>query len=121
VSLIDFNTPEIMEPENAKVDFANMELAKLIASALHRVYPNRNWYIHADCENQIIDVILADVTTRRGYCIHLVNKSLYEIEREAIYGAGEILERYNLARTLNFNRETVDALRRSITGEAIEA
>lgn len=121
MSLIDYNTPEIMEAANAKVDYANMELAKLIASGLHRVYPGRNWYIHADCENQIVDVMLADVSTRRGYCVHLLNKTLHEVESDAIFGAGEILERYNLARTLNFNRETVGALKRSITGEAIEA
>jgi hypothetical protein len=119
--ITDYNTPTIADPSEARFAYADMSLAKLIGEALLGAYPQRSWQVHADSQNGIVDVILADVTSRWGYTIHLKSKSLFELQREAVFGGGEILERFNLSRARAFDRSSLDGLKRNILGEAIEA
>lgn len=120
-AIVDHNKPVIADPSESRFAFADMSLAKTIGEALLGAYPQRVWHIHADSQNGIVDVILADATTRYGYTVHLKSKTLFELQREAVFGGGEILERFNLSRERKFNREAVDALKRNARGEAIQA
>lgn len=121
VILSDFNKPVVADASQSRFAFADMALAKSIGEALLGAYPNRAWTIHADSEQGVVDVMLADATTRYGYTIHLKAKTLFELQREAVYGGGEILERFNLSRERVFNRDAVDELKRNVLGEAVAA
>lgn len=117
--MTDDNQIFITDPDTARFAIANMTLAKILGNAVARTYPNRRWGIHVDSENGILDVMCPDVSNIMGYCIHLKLKTIEQLEKECIRAAGEILERFSLSRERNFNRDSVQMLKRTVLGNAI--
>jgi len=121
--------PESMKPKKASTQV----LHKNLMIALEKKYPGVS-FLYDDhggkrtaWELEILDFKTGGVLTlknlwisgRMGVTIKLKNTH-DEIERQVVYYAGELLERYNVAREQALDmRENLLGIPRSFTGEAI--
>lgn len=84
---------------NAIQDAHDIQMAKMIAEALNSAYPGHLWAVNVRGEHGIATIHNMMLSGEWGYTLHLDKRySASETVAAAKRGAGEILERYNVAR-----------------------
>jgi hypothetical protein len=108
----DYN--EIEPDDSVSVRQSKMEqwIAKRVGTRLMATYNQREWKVMVDIEGQILIVGCDSICNYKGYHIKMAGRTIVELEDRAIMGAGEILERHNLARSRNFDPAQFDTLKR---------
>ena len=80
-------------------DALDINMAKMIAEALNTDYPGHLWAVNVRGEQGIATIHNLMLSGEWGYTLHLDKRySASETTLAAKRGAGEILERYNVAR-----------------------
>lgn len=73
--------------------------ARTVAEKLHELYPGYLWAVHSRREHGMLDIRNLSLPAQYGYTLHLAKiATASELTRKAAHAAGEILERYRLAR-----------------------
>lgn len=85
------NTPD-MAGRRAAME---LDLAKRIAETLHREYPGHAWGVNVT--KGIIDIKDLSLSGSMGYTLHVLKLGA-DWRRKVLNAAGEILERYRVAR-----------------------
>ena len=89
----------IASEHGAVQDALDINLAKMIAEALNNDYPGHLWAVNVRGEHGIATIHNLMLSGEWGYTLHLDKRySASETTAAAKRGAGEILERYNVAR-----------------------
>lgn len=110
--ITDYNTVEITEGIDAKIALSEQQIAQRVGTALVAAYDQRQWKVIVNLETQILIVACDSICNFKGYHIHMMGRTIEELVEKAKMGAGEILERHELARTRKFNPEIFDGLDR---------
>jgi len=104
---------------DAKQDTADIFLAQQIADALEQAYPGHLWAVNVQGEQGIATIHNMMLSGRWGYVMHLDKRySASDTVRAAKAGAGEILERYNVARG-RINYDSMTDLKQDFAGRVI--
>jgi len=104
---------------DAKQDTADIFLAQQIADALEQAYPGHLWAVNVQGEQGIATIHNMMLSGRWGYVMHLDKRySASDTVRAAKLGAGEILERYNVARG-RINYDSMTDLKQDFAGRVI--
>jgi hypothetical protein len=114
-SIIDINSVETEEAKCAKVE---AWIANCLGHAIQKIYPRREWRVSVDIPARIIVVMCPSLSTRKGYHIHMSNRTILELQEIAVRGAGEVLERYGMSRAKWVNPDDTEAIARRADGEA---
>jgi len=89
----------IANEHQARQDALDIDTAKAIAEALNAQYPGHLWAVNVDGAQGVASVHNLMLSGTWGYRMHLDKRySASDLRRAAILGAGELLERYNVAR-----------------------
>lgn len=89
----------VANEHEAKQEALDIHLAKMIGEALHAAYPGHLWAINVRGDQGIVTIHNLMLSGEWGYLLHLDKRySVSELHHKAKLGAGEILERYNVAR-----------------------
>lgn len=112
---------EITQFDNAgtRLEKAESWIARNIGNALEKAYPDRDWRITVDAINGIVMIQAPLIEAEKGYFMHMKNKTIHDLERQAVKAAGEVLERFNLTRNKRWNPEHLEDLTRDARGNAI--
>lgn len=108
----DFNQIEEYDDQDTRRAKLEMWMAKKVGTAVHEKYRSRQWKIMVNLEGQTLIVCCDSISNYKGYYIHMLNRTIHDLQEEAIKAAGEILERHNLARSKHFNLEKFEDLPR---------
>ena len=104
---------------DAKQDTADIFLAQQIADALEQAYPGHLWAVNVQGEQGVATIHNMMLSGRWGYVMHLDKRySASDTVRAAKMGAGEILERYNVARG-RINYDSMTDLKQDFAGRVI--
>lgn len=89
----------VANEHDAIQDTLDISMAKGIAEALNAAYPGHLWAVNVRGDQGIVTIHNLMLSGEWGYVIHLDKRySVSELHHKAKLGAGEILERYNVAR-----------------------
>lgn len=89
----------IANEQDAAQDLLDVSMAKMIAEALNSEYPGHLWAVNVRGDQGIATIHNLMLSGEWGYILHLDKRySASETIASAKRGAGEILERYNVAR-----------------------
>lgn len=89
-----------------------------IGQALGRAYPSHPWLVTMSDDGTAAQITCPAISNEYGMVIHTNGETL-DVEQKAIRMAGELLERFNVSRTMaNFDGVQLDARGNSIHGKA---
>jgi len=93
--------------------------ARTVAEKLNEIYPGYMWAVHCQRESGVLDIRNLNLPSRYAFTLH-VNKiaTASELVRKAARGAGEILERFRLARG-RIDWDTYDSLPMDLAGNIL--
>jgi hypothetical protein len=117
----DWNTIDFMESESARIAKMEMWIAKGIGTKLVQSYPNRQWGVQVDVKGGVVIITAPHLSKEKGYILHIKRDTLDALARRAVLAAGEILERFNIARDRQFDPMIVEGLARDIKDDVISA
>ena len=104
---------------DAKQDTMDIALAKQIAEGLEAAYPGHLWAVNVQGDQGIATIHNMMLSGRWGYIMHLDKRySASETIKAAKMGAGEILERYNVARG-RMNNDHMTDLKQDFAGRIL--
>lgn len=104
---------------DAKQDAMDIHLAKQIAEALDAAYPGHLWAVNVRGDQGVATIHNMMLSGQWGYTLHLDKRySASDTVRMAKLGAGEILERYNVARG-RINHDHMAELKTDFAGRVI--
>lgn len=104
---------------DAKQDAMDIALAQQIAEGLEAAYPGHLWAVNVQGEQGIATIHNMMLSGQWGYIMHLDRRySASETIKVAKMGAGEILERYNVARG-RMNNDRMADLKQDFAGRTI--
>lgn len=106
----DFNELEIVDvgfEDRAKKE---MSIANAVGAVLVAKYNNREWKVIVDVEGGLLIIGCDSVSNEKGYHIHMDGRTIKQLEQRALFAAGEILERHNLARTKGYDIDNFETL-----------
>lgn len=115
----DFNEISVFELGSVKRAKLEMWIAKNIGTALVKHYPNRQWGVRVDLEGYMVIVTCDSISLRKGYHIHMLNRSIGQLCDRAKEAAGEILERHGVSRSRKFDADILEALPRDVQDEVV--
>lgn len=115
----NFNRVEIIDEEHAKVAAEQYRIAQAIGARLVKAYNNRQWKVVVDIDNGILIIGCDSLSNNKGYHIHIVGKTLHDLEEQALRAAGEILERHGVSRLALFNPDTFEDMPRDLRDDVI--
>ena len=110
--ITDHNTVQIAEGTNPERAAAEQQIAQRVGTALVEAYDQRQWKVIVNIDSQMLIIGCDSICNYKGYHIHMMGRTIEELIEKAKMGAGEILERHELARTRKFNPEIFDGLAR---------
>lgn len=117
----DYNEINMLETDNRKIAKLEYYLAMEVGTELGKCYPKREWAVYADLTGGIIRIGCDSLSWDRGYIIHIGDKSPSQLVRAAKRAAGEILERFNISRSKNFDEGEIENIDRDFRDEAVSA
>lgn len=111
--LVDYDN-EINDLETTETKYAKLEswICRNIGRVLTEKYPNREWRVETDLTRGVVIIQVPLLSTEKGYIIHMVNRTMHELQVRAVQAAGEIMERFGLSRNRTFNPDHIEALER---------
>lgn len=109
----------IANEHDSKQQTLDLGMAKDIAEALNEAYPGHLWAVNVQGEQGVITIHNLMLSGRWGYVMHIDKRySASELKQSAKRAAGEILERYNVARG-KANFDSLAAMKTNRLGEVI--
>ncbi len=117
----DYN--EIRPEDSYDTRKAKMEawIAKRVGEAVAQKYPNREWKVIVDIPNEMLILGCDSVSNVKGYHIKMVGRTIKQLQKKALYAAGEILERHNITRNRIFDEDILETLDRDFMDSVITA
>ena len=113
------DTIVIANENEAKQEAIDISTAKVIAEALHAHYPGHMWAVNVRGEQGIATIHNLMLSGTHGYRMHLDKRySVSDLVTTAKIGAGEILERFNVARG-RINHDKMNELPTDFAGRVI--
>lgn len=85
-----------------------------IGKALGRAYPQHPWYVSVSGDGTVAQIMCPAITQEYGMTIH-TNQIGINLEEKAVRMGGELLERFNVSRTV----ADFSAVQRDIRGDSI--
>lgn len=117
----DYNKIFIHEGTTERRAKLEMYYAKRIGEFVLNKYPNRQWSVEVDLDNEIIILKAPSVSMTKGYHLHMRLRTLHDLQLAAVKAAGEILERHNLPRSVGFDPEMLEHLPRDLRDNILAA
>lgn len=117
----DYNEINLLETDDAKQAKVEMWIAKNIGDALVQHYPNREWGVRVDLPGQMIILTCDSLSLTRGYYLPMQRDNIEQLRHRAVRACGEILERFNISRSRNFNPDDLETVERDLRDEAVSA
>lgn len=108
----DYNEIEEYDDQDTRKAKLEMWMAKKVGTAIHEKYRSRQWKVMVNLEGQMLIIACDSISNYKGYHIHMAGRTIHDLQEEGIKGAGEILERHNLARSKHFNPDKFEDLPR---------
>lgn len=115
----DYNKIFIHEGTDERRAKLEMFIAKRVGERVAAKYPNRQWSVEVDLDNQMVVLMCPSVSTQKGYHLHFRNRTIHEMQLAAEKAAGEILERHNISRSNVFNPDILETLPRDLRDNVI--
>ena len=107
---------DAQETAGDTLDFA---MSKMIGEALNRKYPGHLWAVRVRGDQGICTIHNFMLSAEYGYVLRLdKNFSTSDLERRAILGAGEILERFKQVRG-KVNDDAIASMATDISGRVL--
>ena len=105
--------------DDANIEAANLELAKIVADCLQGAYMGYAWLVNVDLRNGIVNILCSDVSQQYG-CTIPAHKLAHngEAKKLILRAGGEILERARLRRG-RMNESEVANAKRDLRGDII--
>lgn len=72
-------------------------ICKTIGAALLKHYPGRQWYVDVSIKGGVVKILCPSISMRFGFTMSL-DRSLHDLEKSAVFAAGQILEMFKLSR-----------------------
>ncbi len=119
MSMVD---PEVLDDLNQKVPGPIVTLHDNIIIALRQAYPKwaSTWLIRIDTRGGIVQVYNTAFSGNMGFIIHIKNLTHYRDMKKIVKAAGELFERYDIARKKAIDiKQALADLRRNPIQEAI--
>lgn len=115
----DYN--EIRPEDSHDTRKAKMEawIAKRVGEKVAQKYPNREWKVIVDIPNEMLILACDSVSNVKGYHIKMVGYTIKQLQKKAVYAAGEILERHNITRNRIFDEDILETLDRDFMDSVI--
>ena len=89
----------LVDAQESAGDAMDFAMSKTIAEAIHLKYPGHLWAVRVRGDQGIATIHNLMLSAEFGYLLKLdKNFSISDLERRAIFGAGEILERFKVMR-----------------------
>lgn len=89
----------LVDKQETAGDALDFAMSKTVAEALHLKYPGHLWAVRVRGDQGIATIHNLMLSAEYGYLLKLdKNFSVSDLERRAIMGAGEILERFKVMR-----------------------
>lgn len=108
----DFNEIDVYDDLDTRRAKLEQWMAKRIGTKLVEKYRGRQWKVMVNLEGQMVIIACDSISNYKGYHIHMVGRTIHDLEEKAVMAAGEILERHNLARSKYFNPDKFEDLPR---------
>ena len=108
----DFNQIEVVDAGFEARAKKEMTMANAIGAVLVAKYNNREWKVIVDIEGGLLIIGCDSISNEKGYHIHIAGRTIQQLEQRALFAAGEILERHNLARSKGYNIDKFETLAR---------
>lgn len=106
----NYNEIEIFDPDFERRAKKEMSIANTIGAVLVSTYKNRQWKVIVDEENQMLIIGCDSVSNLKGYHIHMMGRTVHDLQEEAVKAAGEILERHQISRSRDYNPDKFETL-----------
>ena len=89
----------LVDAQESAGDAMDFAMSKTIAEAIHLKYPGHLWAVRVRGDQGVATIHNLMLSAEFGYLLKLDNNfSVSDLERRAILGAGEILERFKVMR-----------------------
>lgn len=111
---------ECVDDLNQPVPATVLVLQNNLIKALHKAYPlwKDNWHIVIDTRGGIVQIRNTAISGKMGFVMHIMQ--IDPEMRKVVRAAGELLERYNIARKKGGDiRQALADLKRDPRGHAI--
>ena len=108
----DYNEINPDDSEDERKAKLEQWIAMRVGSKLMKTYNQREWKVIVDIPNQMLIIACDSISNYKGYHIHMIGRTIDELERRAIMAAGEILERHNVSRSKRFDADILENLPR---------
>jgi len=115
----DFNEVNLLETDDRKQAKLEMWIAKSIGDALIANYPNREWGVRVDVSGQMIILTCDSLSLERGYYLPMKGDTIKQLQKRAVRACGEVLERFNVSRSVIFNPDHLETVPRDFKDEAV--
>src|SRR6185503_6850878 len=115
----DYNKIFLHEGTSERRAKLEMFIAKRLGERVAATYPNRQWSVEVDLDNQMVVLMCPSVSTTKGYHLHFRTRTIHDMQAAAVKAAGEILERHNISRSNPFNPEVLETLPRDLRDNVI--
>jgi hypothetical protein len=115
----DYNKIFLHEGTSERRAKLEMFIAKRIGERVAAAYPNRQWSVEVDLDNQMVVLMCPSVSMQKGYHLHFQKRTIHDMQLAAVKAAGEILERHNVSRSNVFNPDILETLPRDLRDNVI--
>lgn len=106
----NYNEVEIYDADHERRAKKEMSIAGVIGAALVAKYNNRQWKVIVDEENQLLIIGCDSISNQKGYHIHMIGRTIHELQERAVMAAGEILERHEVSRAKKFDPDNFETM-----------
>ena len=106
----NFNEIEVYDADHERRAKKEMSIASYIGAALVKAYNNRQWKVIVDEENQLLIIGCDSISNVKGYHIHMIGRTIHELQERAVLAAGEILERHAVSRSKQFDPDNFETM-----------
>ena len=115
----DFNEIKVVDADHEEVAKEQLRIARAIGARLVKAYNNRQWKVIVDIKGGMLIIGCDSLSNEKGYHIHMANRTLHDLEEQAVRAAGEILERHDVSRLVGFNPDTIETMPRDVYDNVI--
>jgi hypothetical protein len=113
-SVTDYNAPQTGESHEQKDMRVEFYIAKKIGEDLCRTYQNRQWHVDVDSRNEVVVIGCPSLSKRMGYRLHMKRDTVADLIPRCRRAAGEILERFGVARSRLIDPATLETFQRDV-------
>lgn len=118
--IVDFNGVVIAEGDEEAIKLrTEYWIAKQIGVDLMKTYPNRQWLVDVDTQNQVVVISCPSLSKRMGMRLHMRRDTVADLIPRARRAAGEILERFGVSRGRSIDALAIEAMKRDVRDDVV--